>query len=219
MGPDSAPLRAAPVWVVVLDVTAKVLLVLAVTQVALDPTWGNLEGKAPGTRALTYPMLALVLPLAHLWHRPAGPCPWEADLLLTLTAFSDILGNRLDLYDQLVWFDDLIHLVNTGFFAAACVILLGAAHAPLRLRVEVAIASGMTLSLLWELWEYVAFVTSSSEWSTAYEDTIGDLTLGWLGCFAAALLLGLARPQERAAVPQHARSGTGSPPGRSRAGT
>lgn len=46
-----------PAGVVALDVCAKVLLVLAPTR-AMDPAWGNLEGKSPGTRALTYPLLA-----------------------------------------------------------------------------------------------------------------------------------------------------------------
>ena len=199
MGPDSAPLRAtapAPLpWVAVLDVAAKVLLLLAVTRVALDPAWGNLEGKAPGTRALTYPLLAFVLPLAHLWHRPAGAYPWGADLLITAPASSDILGNRLDLYDQVEWFDDATHLVNTAALSAACVLLLGVAHAPLRRRLEVAVASGMTLSLLWEVWEYVAFVTRSSEVSTAYADTVWDLSLGWVGAVAAALVVGRTRTE------------------------
>lgn len=198
MGPETTPLRH-PVpgthgWLVALDVGAKVLLVLAVTKVALDPAWGNLEGKAPGTRAVTYPMLAFLLPFAYLW-RPGRPFPWAADLLITLPAFSDVLGNRYDLYDRVVWFDDVTHLVSTGAFSAACVMLLGAAHAPLRRRLEVAVASGMTLALLWELWEYVAFVTRSSEASTAYADTVGDLALGWVGAVGAALLLGLVRPR------------------------
>jgi hypothetical protein len=180
---------------VVLDVSAKVLLAVFVVQVAIDPAWGNLEGKAPGTRAVTYPMLALVLPLAHWWHRPAGPFPWGADLLVTAPAFSDLLGNRLDLYDQVVWFDDASHLLSTGALSAACVLLLGAGHAPPRRRLEVAVASGMTLSLLWELWEYLAFVTRSSEAPTAYVDTVGDLTLGWVGAVVAAVLLGLAAPR------------------------
>ena len=110
MGPGSDRLArdpaGAPVWVVVLDVGAKALLVLALSRVALDPAWGNLEGKSPGTRALTYPLLAFLVPLAHLLRRPGRPYPWLADLMITVPAFSDILGNRLDLFDQLLWFDD-----------------------------------------------------------------------------------------------------------------
>ena len=101
-------------WVVLLDVTAKVVLVLALARVAVDPAWGNLEGKSPTTRAVTYPMLAFVVPVGHLWLRSGRPYPWVADLLVTLPAFSDILGNRFDLFDRVVWFDDLLHFVATG---------------------------------------------------------------------------------------------------------
>lgn len=197
----SAP-RAAPIWVVVADVAAKALLLLAVVQVAIDPGWGNLEGKAPGIRAVTYPMLALLVPLLHSLRvlRPGGvppgtedgrdrPYPWGADLLVTVPAFSDLLGNRLDLYDRVVWFDDAIHLANTAVLSAGVLVLTGAAAAPLLRRLEVAVAAGLTLSLVWELWEYYAFVTRSAESSTAYADTLGDLALGWVGAVLAAGLV------------------------------
>ena len=35
--------------------------------------------------------------------------PWLPDLLITITCFTDILGNRMDLYDTVVWFDDWMH--------------------------------------------------------------------------------------------------------------
>ncbi|PKH40918.1 hypothetical protein SAMN05192575_11140 [Nocardioides alpinus] len=182
--------RAVPAVVVVVDVTAKVVLVLLMLRVALDPAWGNLEGKAPLTRAWTYPLLALLVPAAHLLRPSRGRYPWGADLLITIPAFSDVLGNRLDLYDRVSWFDDLMHFANTGFLSAAVVILCGAAGSALRHRLALAVASGMTMALAWELWEYVAFVTRSTEVSTAYADTIGDLTLGWAGAVLAALLVG-----------------------------
>jgi len=193
--------RPSPTWVAVADVVAKVLLLLAVTQVALDPEWGNLEGKAPATRAVTYPMLGLVVPLLHALRvrRPGGvpsaggghgrPYPWGADLLVTLPGFSDLLGNRLDLYDRVVWFDDAIHLVNSALLSAGVLLLCGLATAPLGRRLAVALAAGLTLSLAWELWEYYAFVTRSAESITAYEDTLGDLAMAWVGAALAAVLV------------------------------
>ena len=192
-----------PAWVAMADVAAKVVLVLLLARVVVDPGWGNLEGKAPISRALTYPLLAFVIPVAHLL-RPAKPYPWLADLLVTVPGFSDILGNRLDLYDRVVWFDDLIHLVNTGLLAGAVVLLLGLEAAPLRRRLEVAIASGVSVALVWELWEFLAFVTRSGEAATAYADTLGDLSLGWLGAALAAVLVGAAR---RVEGPSHATFG------------
>ena len=193
--------RAVPVWVVVADVAAKILLLLAVSRVAIDPAWGNLEGKAPVVRALTYPMLALLVPLLHALRVLGGgrrTYPWGADLLVTVPGFSDLLGNRLDLYDRVVWFDDAIHLANTALLSAGVLVLTGAAAAPLLRRLEVAVAAGLTLSLVWELWEFVAFVTRSAESSTAYADTLGDLALGWLGAVLAA---GLVRAPEGTSDP------------------
>ena len=182
--------RAAPVWVVAADLLAKTLLFLAVARVAVDPGWGNLEGKAPGTRALTYPMLALLVPALHLASRRGRPYPWGADLLVTVPAFSDVLGNRFDLYDRVVWFDDAMHLVSTAALSAAVLVLTGTDRAPLRQRLQLSVAAGVTLSLAWELWEFYAFVTRSGEAPTAYADTLGDLALGWVGAVLAALLVG-----------------------------
>jgi hypothetical protein len=205
----SAP-RPAPVWVVVADLVAKVLLVLAVSRVAIDPDWGNLEGKAPVARAVAYPMLALVVPLLHALRglRSGGgqgrPYPWGADLLVTVPAFSDLLGNRLDLYDRVPWFDDAIHLANTAALSAGVLLLTGTAAAPLWHRLAVAVAAGMTLSLAWELWEYSAFLARSAEATTAYGDTLGDLALGWLGAVLAA---GLVRAPDGTSGPAAHRSG------------
>jgi hypothetical protein len=90
--------------VAMLDVLGKVVLLAFVSLVVIDPSWGNLEGKAPLGRALTYPMLAFAIPVWWVVRRPDGPYPWLPDLLLTYTGFSDVLGNRLDLYDRVVWF-------------------------------------------------------------------------------------------------------------------
>ncbi|MBD3927278.1 hypothetical protein IEZ26_21835 [Nocardioides cavernae] len=197
---------AAPGWIVAADLLAKTLLLLAVARVAIDPGWGNLEGKAPGTRAVTYPMLALLVPVLHLALGRTRPYPWGADLLVTLPAFSDVLGNRLDLYDRVVWFDDAMHVAATCALSAGVLVLSGAARLPLDRRLQLSVAAGLTMSLAWELWEYVAFVTRSGEAATAYVDTLGDLALGWLGAVLAALLLAVpgrsGRPVERTRAPR-----------------
>lgn len=209
----------APPWLVAADLVAKALLLVAVARVAVDPTWGNLEGKAPGTRAVAYPLLALTVPLLHLW-RPRGRYPWLADLLLTAPAFSDILGNRLDLYDGVSWFDDFIHFANTAALSAGVVLLAGAAHEPLLRRLELAVAWGLTFSLTWEVWEYVAFVTRSNEIGTAYADTVWDLGLGWCGAVLAAVLIGVVGSRHEPAAspalveadrPVASRDGGGAP--------
>lgn len=143
-----------PVVAAALDILAKAFLVLVVARVAVDPAWGNLEGKAPGTRVATYPLLALVVPSVYLLLHPGRT-----------------------------------HLANTGFLCAAVLMLTSVDGAPLLRRIERSVAIGLGASVLWELWEYYAFVTRSIEGTTAYADTVGDLALGLVGSVVAAVLV------------------------------
>ncbi|MEP6892924.1 MAG: hypothetical protein ABI927_03995 [Gaiellaceae bacterium] len=52
-----------------------------------------------------------------------------------------------------------------------------------------AVGFGAVTAILWEIGEYFAFIRHSSELSTAYTDTLGDLSLGLLGSVTAAALL------------------------------
>lgn len=182
------------------DLLAKMILVAFLVRLAADPAWGNLEGKAPLGRAVIYPCLSLVVPAIYVVLGRSGPFPWRADLLVTLAGFSDILGNRLDLYDKIHWFDDWIHFMNTGFIAAAA-LLLTSAQVPFVQLLERAVAVGLSTSLAWEVWEYYAFVTRSGESASAYGDTVGDLVLGGLGAAVAAATVALARPRVRPTSP------------------
>ena len=179
--------HSAPLLVRRVNVAAKTALLLMLAFVVANPDYGNLEGKAPVARAVTYPLLAFAL-LAFWWvrARTRAPYPWVADLLVTLTCFTDILGNRLDLYDSIVWFDDWIHFMNSGLLSAAALLLTTSPTSSQEAVLERAVAFGVTASLAWEVFEYVSFMTNSPERPMAYTDTLGDLTLGWLGACVAA---------------------------------
>jgi hypothetical protein len=179
------------------DVVAKAVLVVLLVLVVVEPEYGNLEGKAPVARAVVYPLLAFALPFVWLARPRRGPYPWTADLLLTLVCFSDILGNRLDLYDRVVWFDDWMHLMNAGLVSAAALLLTepDATHLPDLL--DRAVAVGLTASLAWELFELATFMTHSTERPMAYEDTLLDLTLGLVGACVAALVVHRSRRRTR----------------------
>lgn len=189
MGSTRQAAAPAPPVVRVLDVAAKVVLVVFLVLVLLDPGWGNLEGKAPNARALTYPLLAFAVPVWRILRPTDAPYPWLADLLLTLAGFSDILGNRLDLYDRVLWFDDAAHLGLTLCVSAALVLLTLERTVSARVVLERSVALGMTAALVWEVFEYIAFVTRSAELPSAYADTIADLVLGWIGAVLAAVLV------------------------------
>jgi hypothetical protein len=173
-----------------LNVSAKggllLLLVLAVSQ----PDLGNMEGKAGGLRAVAYPMLAFSI--AVVWWqvgRDRASFPWLADLLVTTTCFTDVLGNRMDLYDSVAWFDDLMHLVNTGLLTAAVILLTIRRASRFAAILERALAFGVTAAVAWEIAEYFAFISGSSEREHAYADTLGDLGLGALGAVIAAVVI------------------------------
>jgi hypothetical protein len=179
----SAPsaLRAA-------NIGAKAALLVLLLLAMLYPESGHMRDKAAGLRALGYPLLAFAVP--GLWWtlwKDRIAFPRMADLLVTLTCFTDVLGNRMDLYDSIVWFDDWMHFMNTGLLVVA-VLLLTLDRGVSRLRLlERGLAFGATAAIAWELAEYAAFISTSTEKQFAYEDTLGDLGLGLLGAVVASL--------------------------------
>ncbi|WP_193608301.1 hypothetical protein [Nocardioides lijunqiniae] len=181
-----------------LDIFAKGTMLLLLVMATINPEWGNLEGKAANARTVGYSLLAFSVPaIWYFFWRERASFPWVADLLVTITCFSDTLGNRLDLYDVLWWFDDWMHFVNTGLLAAAFILLTLHRSATLGRTIERALAFGVTAALAWEIAEYFAFVSKSSERAGAYDDTLGDLALGTFGVVMAALLVHMMWQQGR----------------------
>ena len=175
----------------VIDVVAKVGLVVLLVVAVAYPDLGNVRGKAAGLRAVAYPLGALVVPVVWwlLWRR--RPFPWLGDVLVTLPWFTDTLGNRLNLFDTVDFFDDWMHFMNWALLTAGVLVLTLPATTRLQAVVERALAFGVTVALGWELAEYVAFIRTSPELDTAYTDTLGDLSMGSLGAIVAALAIGL----------------------------
>ncbi|RYB89207.1 hypothetical protein EUA06_17180 [Nocardioides glacieisoli] len=172
------------------NVLAKGALVLLLVFAVAYPDQANLRDKAAGMRAIGYPLVSFTIPVLWwtLW-RDRMSFPWLPDLLITITCFSDILGNRLDLYDTVVWFDDWMHLVNTGLLAAAFILLTLPSSVGLGRVLERGLAFGATAAIAWELAEYFAFLSRSTEREFAYADTLGDLSLGTAGAVLAALVI------------------------------
>jgi hypothetical protein len=73
-----------------------------------------------------------------------------------------------------------MHFVNTGLLAAAIILLT------LPRVIERALAFGATAATVWEIGEFFAFISGSTEREYAYADTLGDLALGTLGAAIAA---------------------------------
>jgi hypothetical protein len=149
------------------------------------------EGKAFGGRLATYPIAALVVPVAW-WlvrrRRAAISYPYALDILLVLPFLIDVAGNALDLYDTISWWDDVNHLVNWALLTAAFGQLL------IRLPLQrwaawgLAVGFGGVTAILWEFGEYYTFIRNSPELQTAYTDTLFDLAMGLTGSVVAATL-------------------------------
>ncbi|MCL3837061.1 hypothetical protein [Aeromicrobium duanguangcaii] len=175
--------------VIVLDVAAKVMLLLLLMTALRYPELGHLEGKGATARAVGYPLAAFIIPAAWflVWRRRVT-FPWLVDLLVTLTCFTDTLGNRMDLYDTVRRFDDVMHFVNTGVLTAAFILLTLPRRATRAQVFERSLAFGVTAALVWEIAEYYAFL-STSGFVDRYADTLGDLALGSLGSVVAGQLV------------------------------
>jgi hypothetical protein len=178
-------------WV---DVAIKVGTVALLAWAVLSPDLPQFTGKAFTGRALAYPVALLVLPLGWwLAGRPRGMVfPVVADILLGLPFLIDVVGNSLNLYDSVEWWDDANHLVNWFLHTAAIGVLLRLGSWGRWTRVALMIGWAATTAVLWELAEYVAFVPNSPEAATAYADTLRDLALGLIGGTVAAILVSRA---------------------------
>lgn len=172
------------------------LLLLTVAQLAVAqwvPGIERFEGKAFGARLVLYPLLMLVVPAAWWWlvrrRRPRPPAPYLAFTLVMAPFLVDVTGNTLDLYDAVVWWDDLNHLVNWALLLTGLGLLLRD-HVHPRWALGVLVTGlGALLAVGWELGEWFTFIRHGTELDGAYTDTLGDLALGSLGSLLAALVV------------------------------
>ena len=146
------------------------------------------DGKAFVWRLLTYPIVALVVPLG--WHFAGRrlPYPYALDILLVSPFLVDVIGNVLDLYDTIDWWDDLNHFVNWALLSLAVGQLVLRYRLPRFETFVLVVGVGAIAAILWELGEYITFIRNSPEIATAYTDTLGDMTLGLAGSTFAALV-------------------------------
>jgi hypothetical protein len=180
---------ARPRAVVVAAVTAKLLLFALLLSALIWPDLSGIKGKASGARLVVYPIGAMLLPLYWYARRSRQAFSRLADLLITLPWLVDLAGNRLDLFDTVWWWDDLMHVLLWGLLTAGVLIAFTADTTSRGLTVMLALGFGSTAAVIWEVGEYWAFIRHSGELQTAYTDTLGDLALGTLGALLAGLVV------------------------------
>lgn len=178
--------RRCPAWVPL------AVLLLTVGQLAVAewvPGIDRFADKAFGARLVAYPLLMLLAPT--LWWLLVGrrdrfaPPPYGAFTLVALPFLVDVTGNSLDLYDAVVWWDDLNHFANWLLLCAGIGLLVCRRVQPGWAVVLLVTGLGAALAVGWELGEWFTFIRHGTELDTAYEDTLGDEALGTLGALVA----------------------------------
>jgi hypothetical protein len=101
----------------------------------------------------------------------------------------DVTGNSLDLYDAIGWWDDLNHFANWALLLSGIGLLICRGVQPAWAVVALVTGLGAVLAIGWELGEWFTFIRHGTEIDTAYEDTLGDETLGTLGALVAGLVV------------------------------
>jgi hypothetical protein len=172
------------------DVAVKVALVGLLLLAVLQPDLPQFQGKAMGGRALTYPIAAIIVPLGWWrWGRGGGRrYPYGLDICIVLPFLIDVVGNALDLYDSIDWWDDFNHFLNWGILVTGFGQFLVRFPLGRVVTAGLMIGFGAVTAILWELGEYLTFIRGGPEEKTAYTDTLGDLAGGLTGSTLAALL-------------------------------
>lgn len=187
------PIPRCPSWLPAL------VLALTVAQLAVAewvPGIDRFADKAFGARLVAYPLLMLLTPA--IWflvaRRRGSPreAPYGAFTLVMLPFLVDVTGNSLDLYDAIGWWDDLNHFANWALLLTGLGLILCREVQPAWAVVVLVTGLGAVLAIGWELGEWYTFIRHGTEIDTAYEDTLGDETLGTLGALAAGLVVARA---------------------------
>jgi hypothetical protein len=98
-------------------------------------------------------------------------------------------GNSLNLYDTVTWRDDANHFVNWLLLLSGIGILIARPVRPRWALVLLVTGAGAILAIGWELGEWLTFIRQGTELAGAYQDTLGDLSLGTLGSLVAGFVV------------------------------
>ena len=178
------PGRASALW---LDLAVKLALVILLAFGAFSGL-ERFAGKAFGWRLVGYSLAALAIPVVWAARGRRSRYPFVADTLFVLPFLVDTIGNALDLYDTIDWWDDANHFVNWALLSGALAVALARTGIGLSELFGLVVGFGGVTAILWEIGEYFAFIRNSSELATAYTDTLGDLALGLGGTTLTAAI-------------------------------
>ena len=180
--------RTPALW---LDLAVKLSLLLLLAFGAFSGL-ERFAGKAFGWRLIGYSIAALLVPAIWAMRGRRPPYPFAVDILFVLPFLIDTVGNALNLYDTIDWWDDANHFVNWALLSGAVAVALRRTHVKRMELFALVVGFGGVTAILWELGEYFAFIRNSPEFATAYEDTLGDLALGLSGSTLTAAIAAIS---------------------------
>ena len=131
----------------------------------------------------------------------AAEPPYVAFALVMLASWSTRPATASTSTTPSSWWDDLNHFVNWVFLNAGIGLLIVGAVRPTWARIVLVAGIGSLLALGWEIGEWYTFIRHGTEIETAYEDTLGDMTLGTLGGTLAALIVARSKRPEGSLPP------------------
>ena len=152
------------------------------------PGASHFAGKAMGFRAVAYPPLLVLIPIAWLLSGQPGPYPFLADILLGLPFLVDAAGNVFGWF-AIKRFDIIPHL--TGWFCLSAA--FGLAVAPLAgerwIAFGLVLGFGAVIDIAWEIGEFLLSRSGASGLQLTYENTIQDLAMSLAGAAVGALAI------------------------------
>jgi hypothetical protein len=174
-----------------LNILLKLVLLGLLVHAAYFAELPQYKNKAVGLRLIFYPIAAALTYLicrGLLYRRfRKQPYPYLIDICLTFVVAFDLLGNTLNLYNTLEWWDDLMHLSLSVPWVLVFGFMVRRLKLPTYAIFALVVAYGLTTHIIWEALEYMTFVRANPvESLSAYRDTIGDLLLSLTGTFVGA---------------------------------
>ena len=140
------------------------------------------QGKGIGIRnAIVVGSYSLVLPAIHWLRHPWRSFPWWTDALWLSVPWLDMVGNSVNLYDTVAWFDLVPHTHGPG---AIVVVLMEAARLPFLASIGVVQVGHVLL----EAQEYYTDVFLGTDNVMNLADPINDMLVGVIGSAAYGLL-------------------------------
>jgi hypothetical protein len=165
------------------EVTADALRALGVIGIVVAFIgWGPISGAG-----LAFVAVGMFLPRV-LAVRPS------VDIAFGIVLLMAVWSSVLNIYPTTRWWDLPMHFLTGGLCAALCYIVLirlgvvanaSTLPKPMLSAVVTTTALGLSLGVLWELYEWFGYTYIDDQIYVAYADTIGDLFWDGLGALAA----------------------------------